>query len=142
MVMTLRRSVANGASCVCERDWSLGATAHGIHDSPRLVEQCQLCFVRRVQQTVPRHCPRYHLQFVPLIWRTAAMHRIESAGVAAMEMVAMEMKRSGMYCSRNLSFQGTVFDIQCHDLTPVERRIYDRAAAYVAYIPSFPITRN
>ena len=54
----------------------------------------------------------------------------------------MEMKRSGMYCSRNLSFQGTVFDIQCHDLTPVERRIYDRAAAYVAYIPSFSTTRN
>lgn len=53
--------------------------------------------------------------------------RIDNAGVAAMEMVAMEMKALGMYCSRHLSFEGCTFDVHKHSLSKTEKANYDAA---------------
>jgi hypothetical protein len=79
------------------------------------------------------HCQKRLLTRICCSWRVVDWQSsIEAAGVAAMEMVAMEMKRAGMYCSRNLSFHGTVFDIHKHELTANERRIYDEAAQYAS----------
>lgn len=56
--------------------------------------------------------------------------RIDEAGVAAMEMVAMEMKALGMYCSRHLSYEGTTFDVIEHSLTVKEKAMYNAAARF------------
>uniref|UniRef100_A0A4W2BWH0 Protein strawberry notch homolog 2 n=1 Tax=Bos indicus x Bos taurus TaxID=30522 RepID=A0A4W2BWH0_BOBOX len=49
-------------------------------------------------------------------------------GVGAMEIVAMDMKVSGMYIARQLSFSGVTFRIEEIPLTPAFERIYNRAA--------------
>merc|ERR1712100_275835 len=50
--------------------------------------------------------------------------------VAAMEMVAMEMKSLGMYCSRHLSFEGTKFDMDKISLTIEQKKMYDMASTW------------
>ena len=45
-----------------------------------------------------------------------------------MEIVAMDMKVSGMYIARQLSFSGVTFRIEEIPLTPAFERIYNRAA--------------
>eukprot|EP01088_Endostelium_zonatum_P003621 TRINITY_DN1480_c0_g3_i1.p1 TRINITY_DN1480_c0_g3~~TRINITY_DN1480_c0_g3_i1.p1 ORF type:complete len:2352 (-),score=735.05 TRINITY_DN1480_c0_g3_i1:187-7242(-) len=54
--------------------------------------------------------------------------KISDAGVAAMEMVAMEMKSEGMYCSRHLSFEGVEFQVEEHKLTDDEKLVYNQCA--------------
>ncbi|XP_004688987.1 PREDICTED: protein strawberry notch homolog 2 isoform X2 [Condylura cristata] len=56
------------------------------------------------------------------------LHAIEKRGVGAMEIVAMEMKVSGMYIARQLSFSGVTFRIEEIPLAPDFERIYNRAA--------------
>ncbi|XP_069448056.1 protein strawberry notch homolog 2 isoform X1 [Ovis canadensis] len=56
------------------------------------------------------------------------LHAIEKRGVGAMEIVAMDMKVSGMYIARQLSFSGVTFRIEEIPLTPAFERIYNRAA--------------
>ncbi|XP_004866032.1 protein strawberry notch homolog 2 isoform X1 [Heterocephalus glaber] len=56
------------------------------------------------------------------------LHNIEKRGVGAMEIVAMDMKVSGMYIARQLSFSGVTFRIEEIPLPPDFERVYNRAA--------------
>ncbi|XP_060001817.1 protein strawberry notch homolog 2 isoform X6 [Lagenorhynchus albirostris] len=56
------------------------------------------------------------------------LHAIEKRGVGAMEIVAMDMKVSGMYIARQLSFSGVTFRIEEIPLAPSFEHIYNRAA--------------
>ncbi|XP_069337149.1 protein strawberry notch homolog 2 isoform X2 [Eulemur rufifrons] len=56
------------------------------------------------------------------------LHAIEKRGVGAMEIVAMDMKVSGMYIARQLSFSGVTFRIEEIPLHPDFERVYNRAA--------------
>ncbi|XP_053437426.1 protein strawberry notch homolog 2 isoform X4 [Nycticebus coucang] len=56
------------------------------------------------------------------------LHAIEKRGVGAMEIVAMDMKVSGMYIARQLSFSGVTFRIEEIPLTPDFEHVYNRAA--------------
>ncbi|KAM5239183.1 protein strawberry notch homolog 2 [Ctenodactylus gundi] len=56
------------------------------------------------------------------------LHAIEKRGVGAMEIVAMDMKVSGMYIARQLSFSGVTFRIEEIPLPVDFERVYNRAA--------------
>ncbi|XP_056373366.1 protein strawberry notch homolog 2 isoform X3 [Hyla sarda] len=56
------------------------------------------------------------------------LHAIEKRGVGAMEIVAMDMKLSGMYIARQLSFTGVNFRIEEIPLDESFKQIYNRAA--------------
>ena len=53
---------------------------------------------------------------------------IRSGGVAAMELVARDLKATGLYTARALSFAGVEYDILKHDLTADQIEIYDAYA--------------
>ena len=55
---------------------------------------------------------------------------ISGGGVGAMELVALDMKRRGMYISRQLSFKSASYDTRVIDLTPAQRELYDAAACF------------
>lgn len=50
---------------------------------------------------------------------------IRQGGIAAMELVARDLKASGLYLARALSFAGVEYDILKHELTPAQIKIYD-----------------
>ncbi|XP_074834764.1 protein strawberry notch homolog 2 isoform X3 [Carettochelys insculpta] len=56
------------------------------------------------------------------------LHAIEKRGVGAMEIVAMDMKVSGMYIARQLSFSGVTFRIEEIPLDPQYECVYNKAA--------------
>ncbi|KAM3656559.1 protein strawberry notch homolog 2 [Ammospiza maritima maritima] len=56
------------------------------------------------------------------------LHAIEKRGVGAMEIVAMDMKVSGMYIARQLSFTGVTFRIEEIPLDEKYKAVYDKAA--------------
>ncbi|KAM5192737.1 protein strawberry notch homolog 2 isoform 1-T1 [Mantella aurantiaca] len=56
------------------------------------------------------------------------LHAIEKRGVGAMEIVAMDMKVSGMYIARQLSFTGVNFRIEEIPLAESYKHMYNRAA--------------
>ncbi|XP_064030834.1 protein strawberry notch homolog 2 isoform X2 [Pogoniulus pusillus] len=56
------------------------------------------------------------------------LHAIEKRGVGAMEIVAMDMKVSGMYIARQLSFTGVTFRIEEIPLDQHYKAVYDKAA--------------
>ncbi|XP_053156110.1 protein strawberry notch homolog 2 isoform X2 [Hemicordylus capensis] len=56
------------------------------------------------------------------------LHAIEKRGVGAMEIVAMDMKVSGMYIARQLSFSGVNFRIEEIPLDPEYKAVYNKAA--------------
>ncbi|KAK2086840.1 Protein strawberry notch 2 [Saguinus oedipus] len=60
------------------------------------------------------------------------LQAVEKRGVGAMEIVAMDMKVSGMYIARQLSFSGVTFRIEEIPLTPAFERVYNRAALLVS----------
>lgn len=68
---------------------------------------------------------------VSLTWVPYPAYR----GVGAMEIVAMDMKVSGMYIARQLSFSGVTFRIEEIPLPPDFERIYNRAALLVSRGP-------
>jgi hypothetical protein len=51
--------------------------------------------------------------------------KIDAGGLAAMELVARDMKSLGVYSARNLSFKGVEYDTLIHELTPMQEAIYD-----------------
>ena len=53
---------------------------------------------------------------------------MEAGGVAAMEVVARDLKALGLYQARALSYDGVEVEILGHKLTPEQRRIYDAYA--------------
>lgn len=54
--------------------------------------------------------------------------RITTAGVAAMEVVARDMKALGAYIARSLSFDGVKYDRIIHELTETQTAAYNVAA--------------
>jgi predicted RNA methylase len=54
--------------------------------------------------------------------------KIASGGLAAMELVARDMKALGVYIARNLSYKGVEYDTLTHDITPVQEEIYNTMA--------------
>ncbi|MGD9810682.1 MAG: strawberry notch-like NTP hydrolase domain-containing protein [Sphingobium sp.] len=58
--------------------------------------------------------------------REQFISEIRDGGIAAMELVARDLKASGLYLARALSFAGIEYDILRHDLTPDQIAIYDK----------------
>lgn len=56
-------------------------------------------------------------------------------GVGAMEIVAMDMKVSGMYIARQLSFSGVSFRIEEIGLDSDFKLVYNKAAKLVSVMP-------
>ena len=57
--------------------------------------------------------------------REIFMGQMREGGMAAIELVARDLKALGLYTSRALSFDGVEYDILEHKLTPQQIRIYD-----------------
>ncbi len=72
----------------------------------------------------------------PFTERTEFVTAMEAGGVAAMEVVARDLKALGLYQARALSYAGVEVDILEHPLTPEQRRIYD------SYADAFYIIHN
>lgn len=53
---------------------------------------------------------------------------ISKGGIAAMELVARDLKATGLYMARALSFAGVEYEILRHELTPAQIEIYDTYA--------------
>lgn len=51
--------------------------------------------------------------------------KISSAGLSAMELVARDMKASGSYLARSVSYDGVTYETLQHDLDPMQKEIYD-----------------
>ena len=69
----------------------------------------------------------------PFEKRTDFVTAMESGGVAAMEVVARDLKALGLYQARALSYDGVEVELLEHALTDEQRRIYD------AYAQAFKI---
>ena len=64
----------------------------------------------------------------PFEKRTDFVSAMEAGAVAAMEVVARDLKALGLYQARALAYDGIEVDILEHSLTPEQRRIYDAYA--------------
>ena len=72
----------------------------------------------------------------PFATRAEFVQAIEAGGVAAMEVLARDLKALGLYASRSLSYEGVEYELVEHSLTPEQTRIYD------AYAGAFQIIHN
>ncbi|MGH1460166.1 MAG: strawberry notch-like NTP hydrolase domain-containing protein [Paracoccaceae bacterium] len=64
----------------------------------------------------------------PFPSREGFVSAMEAGGVAAMEVVARDLKTLGLYTARALSFDGVEYDVLEHALTPAQIEIYDAYA--------------
>ena len=64
----------------------------------------------------------------PFETRVEFVTAMEAGGVAAMEVVARDLKALGLYQARALSYDGVEVETLEHPLTPEQRRIYDAYA--------------
>ncbi len=64
----------------------------------------------------------------PFDKRTDFVAAMEAGGVAAMEVVARDLKALGLYQARALAYDGIEVDILEHPLSPEQRRIWDAYA--------------
>jgi len=72
----------------------------------------------------------------PFASRAEFVEAIEAGGVAAMEVLARDLRALGLYTARSLSFAGVEYELLEHALTPEQTRIYD------AYAGAFAIIHN
>ncbi|MFC5373825.1 strawberry notch-like NTP hydrolase domain-containing protein [Brevundimonas faecalis] len=72
----------------------------------------------------------------PFATRAEFVEAIENGGVAAMEVLARDLRSLGLYTSRSLSYDGVEYELLEHSLTPEQTRIYD------AYAGAFSIIHN
>jgi hypothetical protein len=72
----------------------------------------------------------------PFATRAEFVEAIEAGGVAAMEVLARDLKALGLYAARSLSYEGVEYELVEHKLTAEQRRIYD------AYAGAFQIIHN
>ena len=72
----------------------------------------------------------------PFSTRAEFVEAIEAGGVAAMEVLARDLRALGLYTSRSLSFSGVEYELVEHELTPEQTRIYD------AYAGAFGVIHN
>jgi predicted RNA methylase len=64
----------------------------------------------------------------PFATRSEFVEAIESGGVAAMEVLARDLKSLGLYTARSLSYEGVEYELVEHAITPEQKRIYDSFA--------------
>ena len=64
----------------------------------------------------------------PFVTRAEFVAAMEKGGVAAMEVLARDLKALGLYAARSLSFEGIEYEIVEHRLTDEQVRIYDAYA--------------
>ncbi|HZU88392.1 MAG TPA: strawberry notch C-terminal domain-containing protein, partial [Stellaceae bacterium] len=69
----------------------------------------------------------------PFVTRAEFVAAMEQGGVAAMEVLARDLRSLGLYAARSLSFEGVEYEIVEHKLTDEQVRIYD------AYADAFQI---
>ncbi|GAA4134596.1 strawberry notch-like NTP hydrolase domain-containing protein [Aminobacter aganoensis] len=72
----------------------------------------------------------------PFANRAEFVAAIEDGGVAAMEVLARDLKSLGLYTSRSLSYDGVEYDLLEHALTDEQIRIYN------AYADAFQVIHN
>ncbi len=72
----------------------------------------------------------------PFATRSEFVEAIEAGGVAAMEVLARDLRALGLYTARSLSYDGVEYELVEHQLTPEQTRIYD------AYADAFAIIHN
>src|SRR5262245_49056984 len=72
----------------------------------------------------------------PFATRAEFVQAIEAGGVAAMEVLARDLKSLGLYAARSLSYEGVEYELVEHALTAEQRRIYD------AYAGAFEVIHN
>ena len=72
----------------------------------------------------------------PFANRAEFVAAIEDGGVAAMEVLARDLKSLGLYTSRSLSYDGVEYDLLEHALTEEQIRIYN------AYADAFQVIHN
>ncbi|TQF41848.1 methylase [Bradyrhizobium sp. UNPF46] len=72
----------------------------------------------------------------PFATRAEFVEAIEEGGVAAMEVLARDLKALGLYAARSLSYEGVEYELVEHQLAPEQVRIYD------AYADAFSIIHN
>ncbi|MBB3999741.1 strawberry notch family protein [Aureimonas pseudogalii] len=72
----------------------------------------------------------------PFATRAEFVTAIEDGGVAAMEVLARDLRALGLYTARSLSFDGVEYELVEHALTDEQRRIYD------AYADAFAVIHN
>jgi predicted RNA methylase len=72
----------------------------------------------------------------PFATRAEFVEAIEQGGVAAMEVLARDLKALGLYSARSLSYDGVEYQLVEHELTAEQIRIYD------AYAGAFRIIHN
>jgi hypothetical protein len=70
----------------------------------------------------------------PFATRAEFVTAIEDGGVAAMEVLARDLKALGLYTARSLSYDGVEYELLEHKLTDEQRRIYDDYAGAFAII--------
>ena len=64
----------------------------------------------------------------PFATRAEFVAAIETGGVAAMEVLARDLRALGLYTARSLSYDGVEYEIVEHALTPEQTRVYDAYA--------------
>lgn len=64
----------------------------------------------------------------PFANRAGFVQAVEAGGVAAMEVLARDLKALGLYMARSLSYEGVEVEIIGHTLTPGQTAIYDAYA--------------
>ncbi|TAJ90274.1 MAG: methylase [Reyranella sp.] len=72
----------------------------------------------------------------PFATRAEFVQAIEAGGVAAMEVLARDLKALGLYAARSLSYEGVEYELVEHALSPEQIRIYD------AYAGAFQVIHN
>ncbi|MER8562899.1 strawberry notch-like NTP hydrolase domain-containing protein [Mesorhizobium sp. M0578] len=72
----------------------------------------------------------------PFANRAEFVAAIEDGGVAAMEVLARDLKSLGLYTARSLSYDGVEYDLLEHELTDEQIRIYN------GYADAFQVIHN
>jgi len=70
----------------------------------------------------------------PFASRESFIASMEGAGISALEVVSQDFKRLGLYLARTLSFEGVKFETMIHELTIVQREIWDTYAEAFVHI--------
>ncbi|MER9576151.1 strawberry notch family protein [Mesorhizobium sp. M0189] len=73
---------------------------------------------------------------LPFATRAEFVETIEAGGVAAMEVLARDLRAIGLYTARSLSYDGVEYELVEHQLTSEQTRIYD------AYAGAFSVIHN
>ncbi|UPJ68510.1 strawberry notch-like NTP hydrolase domain-containing protein [Bradyrhizobium sp. 191] len=72
----------------------------------------------------------------PFATRAEFVEAIDEGGVAAMEVLARDLKALGLYAARSLSYEGVAYELVQHQLTPEQVRVYD------VYAGAFSVIHN